>query len=74
MRKDPGIAALLSFFVAGAGQIYVGAVGRGLVIFGGFVLLWILFLFDGLLPLIGLIYWIWNVYDAYNLAKKFPVQ
>lgn len=34
-RKEPGIAALLSFFWCGAGQIYVGSVGLGLLLFFG---------------------------------------
>ena len=43
-RKDTGIAALLSFFIPGAGQMYKGHVGAG---FG-----WMLAVFLGYLALI----------------------
>ncbi len=67
--KNEGLAAVLSFLFSGLGQIYVGRIGRGIgILIGGIVialisplLLWI--------PL--LIYWIWNIYDAYNLAKQY---
>lgn len=29
--KDPGIAAVLSFFVTGLGQIYNGQIGKGIL-------------------------------------------
>ncbi|MFQ6075527.1 MAG: hypothetical protein ACE5Z5_05265 [Candidatus Bathyarchaeia archaeon] len=60
---------MLSAFWSGLGQIYVGRIGRGLGIMVGGILLalfsWILLW----IPL--LIYWIWNIYDAYKLAKKY---
>ena len=68
-RKSEGIAAVLSFFIPGLGQIYNGQISKGLVmIIAGF------FIALSMILLIGLIlypiYWIWNIYDAYSTAKK----
>jgi len=67
--KNEGLAAVLSAFWSGLGQIYVGRIGRGIGIMVGFVMValisWIL------LEIPLLIYWVWNIYDAYNLAKTF---
>lgn len=56
--KDPGIAGVLSFFVPGAGQIYNGAILRGvfwLIVTPG------LWLGSG-----GLLGWICHVVSAYT--------
>lgn len=67
--KNEGLAAVLSFLWPGLGQIYVGRIGGGLgIMFGGIILAlvgWILLW----IPLF--VYWVWNVYDAFNLAKKY---
>jgi TM2 domain-containing membrane protein YozV len=67
--KSSGIAAIASFVVPGLGQIYCGQIGRGIMILIGFVIACFM-----ILILIGLILapliWIWNVYDAYNLANQ----
>jgi len=60
-----GIPALMSFFIAGLGQIVKGEVGKGILIMIGMIFSIILILATiGILttPLL----WIWNVYDAYN--------
>ena len=67
--KNEGAAAVLSFLWSGLGQIYVGRIGRGLAIILGGVLL--LFVSWVLLWIPQVLYWIWNIYDAYNLAKKY---
>ena len=79
--KNEGLAALLSFFIPGAGQIYAGRVGRGLgVLLGLFVviLLWL-----GLVaaaPVFSVViflpfaFWLWNVYDANNACKEYNAQ
>ncbi|MBU4223165.1 MAG: zinc-ribbon domain-containing protein [Euryarchaeota archaeon] len=74
--KNPGIAALLSFFISGAGQIYNGQLGNGI----GVLLLVLALYFIGistidigigfLLLLIATILWIWAIYDAYTTAQK----
>ena len=66
--KNIWLATLLSFIITGSGQMYVGHVRRGLgILFFGIVL--VLLLPENLLPL-AVIYLIWNIYDAYRLAKK----
>ena len=104
-RKEEIIAALLSFLIPGVGQMYVGRITRGIVIFvtpivvGIFVVFPILlggffasipitiptppqqtpiaqsslfFVFPIVILVIGLLwlaFLIWNVFDAYNLAR-----
>lgn len=69
MLKHPGIAAVLSFFWTGVGQIYNGQILKG-------ILLIILQAINGLLMfvLIGFItypiVWIWGMYDAYKTAER----
>ncbi len=36
--KNPGIAAILSFFIAGAGHIYNGQIGNGLITLFGVII------------------------------------
>lgn len=73
--KNSGLAAVLSLLIPGLGQMYAGRIGRGLiflflvvpmtVIIGLF--LWFLFL-----PLfLPLAFWIWNIYDAYNICNQY---
>ncbi len=80
--KNPGIAAVLSFFITGVGQIYNGQLGNGLGVllleYGLFIigLMTILFLHPALsgigilLIFIAVIIWIWAIYDAYTTAQK----
>lgn len=75
--KSTTIAAVLSLFFAGTGQIYTGRAARGLGImallsligFAGYSVYRLL----GLLLVIPYILGIfaWQVYDAYSLAKKY---
>jgi TM2 domain-containing membrane protein YozV len=60
---------LLSVLLSGLGQIYLGQVKRGVAILViGIVLTFISWLVFGL---IAFIYWVWNVYDAYKLARRY---
>jgi len=67
--KNPGVAAVLSFFVTGLGQIYNGQIVKG-------VLFIIIQAINALLMyvLIGFItfpiFWIWGMFDAYRTAEK----
>ncbi len=63
-QKNPGIAALCSFFIPGLGQIYNGDVGKGIAVLLG-TLIGALFLF---IP--GLIVWIFGIYDAHKTSKR----
>lgn len=68
-KKNPAIAALLSFMVVGAGQVYNGEVEKGIIFFFIHVL-FVLLIF----VLIGIIltplFWIYVIYDAYKTAEK----
>lgn len=60
--KSPGVALLLSFLFVGVGQIYNGEIGKGILMFIGCVLLWII--------LLGWIINIWSMIDAYQVASR----
>lgn len=60
-----GMAALLSFFLPGLGQIIKGQVGKALLIWLGLVVFLLLsFVVIGI-PLL-IVLWFWQIYDAYN--------
>jgi len=67
------LTIILSVIIFGLGQIYLGMIGRGLaILIAGFVLSFssgISLPFYVSLPLI-LIYWIWQIIDAYQLYKR----
>ena len=72
--KNPGLGAILSL-IPGIGQMYAGKIGRGLL----FLILGIpvtiviaVLLFWLILPLfLPLAFWLWNIFDAYNLCKEY---
>lgn len=68
-QKDPGIAAVLSFFFTGLGQLYNGQIGKGiaLIVVQGINFILIFFLI-GLLTFP--ITWIFGIYDAYKSAER----
>lgn len=79
-KKSGALAAILSAIIPGAGQLYCG---RGMRALGFFVLnLFFLFLFgaaasenpnsedQGILFLIMILVWLWNIFDANNIASK----
>jgi TM2 domain-containing membrane protein YozV len=67
--KNPGIAAVLSFFYMGLGQIYNGQITKGIVFIVAYTVSWIL-----MIVLIGFIttpiLFIYGMYDAYKSAEK----
>lgn len=76
--KNPGLAAVLSFFIVGLGQIYNGKILKG----GGFFLsgIFLISLTFAFILAQHPLFWIWyifllllwmlNIYDAYKTAKK----
>ncbi|VVB51147.1 Uncharacterised protein [uncultured archaeon] len=71
-RKNPYIAALLSFFISGLGQFYVGDVMKGLVFIifefmTAFILVNVNYTAGGILNLfVG----VWSIFDAYRSAQR----
>ena len=54
-QRSPGLAAFLSFIIAGSGQMYNGQIGKGVLI-----------LFTSWL----IIPWIYGIFNAYSTARK----
>ena len=67
--KNPGLAAVLSFFYMGLGQIYNGQIAKGIVFLVAYTVSWIL-----MAALIGFIttplLFFYGMYDAYKSAEK----
>jgi TM2 domain-containing membrane protein YozV len=60
-----GVAALLSFFLPGLGQVVKGQILKAILIWLGLIVFVVLsFVVIGL-PLL-LVLWLWQIYDAYN--------
>jgi len=71
--KNPGIAAVLSFFFAGLGQIYNGQIAKGIAfIITYFISAMLMIVLIGFIttPII----WIWGMIDAYRQAEKLNEQ
>lgn len=75
-RKDPGIAAVISLIIPGAGQLYNEQFARGAVIFGSYALYW-MFTFVLMFILIGFLFMLlapffhlFAAWDAYTQAKQ----
>ena len=67
--RNPGIAAVLSFFWCGLGQIYNGQIGKGIVMLVAyFISVSLIWLLIGLIT--TPILWIWGMVDAYNTANR----
>ena len=65
IKKDPTLAGVLSFILPGLGQVYCGRVGRGVGI-------WIAGMIGlGCFVIPGIIIWIFSIYDACDLARKY---
>jgi TM2 domain-containing membrane protein YozV len=67
--RSAGLAAVLSFFWCGLGQIYNGEIGKGVVFILLYLASWaLIFVFVGLLttPLL----WVWGMVDAYHTAER----
>lgn len=67
--KNPGLAAVLSFFWMGLGQIYNGQIAKGVAFMVAYAVSWLL-----VMVLIGVIttpiLFIYGMYDAYRSAIK----
>lgn len=67
--KNAGIAAVLSFFISGLGQIYNGQIFKGLVIIVVQAInLALTAILIGWVPFA--IVWVWAIFDAYFAAER----
>lgn len=66
--KNPGLAAVLSFFFCGLGQFYNGEMGKGIAFLVGGILVWMFACFGAWLLAPAL--WIWSIVDAYQSAEQ----
>jgi rRNA maturation endonuclease Nob1/TM2 domain-containing membrane protein YozV len=77
--KNPGVAAILSFFVPGLGHIYDGKIVIGTIITIieiSLAAIAVLLVTSArategyALLLVGVIFWIYNIYSSYDIAEK----
>ena len=69
--KNAGLAAVLSFIIPGAGVIYAGQIGKGLLYFIIGLLVTIGTFFLIFIGILFLIFWVWQIYDAYNITEEY---
>jgi len=71
-KKSPALASVLSLIVPGLGQTYAGQLARGGALFLAMAVTSLLVGWRGINVLYGgiMIAWLWNVWDAYNLARE----
>ena len=77
MVKSLGLTMILALVLSGLGHIYLGFVKRGIIILIVGILIWIIVSLLIPIPfswLIGILYWIWQMWDAYNHYKKLKPQ
>jgi len=68
-EKSPGLAAVLSFFIPGVGQIYNGQLGKGIwLVIADVIFLLLSYFFIGIPFLFAI--WIYAIFDAYKVAEK----
>jgi TM2 domain-containing membrane protein YozV len=71
--KNPGVAAVLSFFYCGLGQIYNGQIFKGILMFVAYSISWLMmYIVVGFIT--TPILWIWGMYDAYRNAERINRQ
>lgn len=68
-EKNPGLAAVASFFFAGLGQIYNGQITKGLLLIGvQIVNVLLMFVLIGFFTYF--VVWVFGIYDAYKVAER----
>ncbi len=67
--KNSGVAAVLSFFISGLGQIYNGQITKGLfIVVVQAINLALTVILIGWIPFA--IVWVWAIFDAYSVAER----
>jgi len=65
VRKDPILASLLNLLLVGTGHIYVGQLGKGILVLALGIVFWMVSFGILNVPLV-----LWAMYDVYGTAKK----
>ena len=68
-KKEPGVSAVLSFFIPGLGQIYNGQFGKGFMTIMFLIISWALVFCHIGIVLVAII-WVWSILDAYKTADR----
>jgi len=67
--RNPGIAAVLSFFFTGLGQLYNGEIHKAFLLMGIQIInLSLTLILIGWIPLF--IMWVWAIFDAHSSAER----
>jgi TM2 domain. len=64
------LAAIFSFFIPGLGQFYAGSFLRGVLVFISALILGFISLVTIIFWIVYIIFFIWNIVDAVQLAGK----
>jgi len=72
LMKNAGLAAVLAFLLPGLGHIYLGLITKGILYIILTCVLWV----GGVLTfgigfIVYIIFWIWQIYDAYKLGNQY---
>ena len=65
MQKDPILASLLNLLLVGTGHLYIGQLGKGILILALGIVFWVVSLGILNIPLV-----LWAMYDVYGAAKE----
>ncbi|WP_456419677.1 DUF2085 domain-containing protein [Methanocaldococcus infernus] len=72
-KKSEALAIILSFLFPGLGQLYLGNVGKAVLMIALAIISLILFtICIGFFTYLGV--WIWSTFDAYQEAKKYNLE
>ncbi|NLK26041.1 MAG: zinc-ribbon domain-containing protein [Euryarchaeota archaeon] len=69
--KSAGIAAVLALIIPGVGHIYAGMITRGILYLILNVVLWTIGWITVFGLIIALVFYIWQIYDAYNKTNEY---
>jgi len=74
--KNAGLAAVIALIIPGAGHMYAGQVTTGILYLILGIVLWFVGAFVAVLTfglglLIPVVFWIWQIYDAYNKTNEY---
>jgi phosphonate transport system permease protein len=71
-KKSPILSSILSLIIPGLGQAYVGHLARGVTFFFAIAVVSLLVRWRGEVLLYSAVAaaWLWNAWDAYNLARE----